>query len=684
MKNLVFIDATLDKSLPTRERKILATLNSRALSTLNLFLCSTLISVFALGHQRDSKAQDLQFLLPTHGQQSYIQNEGARILEPGKWNLNALIHYGRDPLLLIVRAQVEEVLLRYITTAELSATFGVHDRIELGIAVPYSFTPGINGTFPVDDARGLGDLRVNPKLILIKAKEGRGFGFGMNLLNVIPTGDYERDAEELRFVRRNFSSIINTFSEYLLSHGRVALNLGYRFRPLRGDFDPTTDLDVSSGPTWGFAAGFYIDEGLELTGEVFQRFMDYDRSPLEGLLAIRSTRKGAFNILFGMGAGIGGDYSSVGLRMITGLTWTPQPSQSGGVPLIDTDQDGLIDLVDRCPSEPEDKDGHDDFDGCPEDDIDQDGIGDAEDRCPREAEDRDQFEDQDGCPDLDNDGDRIPDTLDRCPLKAENYNQIEDQDGCPDEEPPQEGELIGLSEKIFFTHNESVILAKSYPVLAQVAELLKRNPQIMLVRIEGHTDDTGGLNFNLKLSQDRAKAVKLHLVSLGVDISRLEAVGYGDQRTIASNDTEEGRALNRRVDFRIIKGPQEIFKVDRKPPISPQKRISSQNAESPGGDQEQTANTVKLSGKSYAIQVKASYRLKDAEKIRDMISKERFPTYILSIEQDDGNRVHRVRIGPYANKSDAQKAQSEYQARFPESGGDYMVKITPSEAKKYR
>ena len=186
---------------------------------------------------------------------------------------------------------------------------------------------------------------------------------------------------------------------------------------------------------------------------------------------------------FGVGAGIGGDFSSVGVRMLGGLTWTPQPTPGGGVPLTDQDGDGLIDIVDRCPTQPEDRDGHEDHDGCPEDDIDKDGIGDAQDRCPRQAEDRDQFEDHDGCPDPDNDGDLIPDTIDRCPLKAETINQIDDHDGCPDEAaPPQEGELIGLSEKIFFKHNESVILTKSFPVLAQVASLMKQHPQITLVR----------------------------------------------------------------------------------------------------------------------------------------------------------------------------------------------------------
>ena len=92
---------------------------------------------------------------------------------------------------------------------------------------------------------------------------------------------------------------------------------------------------------------------------------------------------------------------------------------------------------------------------------DQDRIKDEQDKCPNQAEDHDQFEDEDGCPDPDNDRDGIPDVRDRCPLQAETINQVDDYDGCPDEraQPAStQGALIGLSEKIFFKHNENQTL----------------------------------------------------------------------------------------------------------------------------------------------------------------------------------------------------------------------------------
>ena len=98
----------------------------------------------------------------------------------------------------------------------------------------------------------------------------------------------------------------------------------------------------------------------------------------------------------------------------------------------DTDGDGIPDDKDKCPNEPEDKDGFQDEDGCPDLDNDGDGIPDAQDKCPNQAEDKDGFQDEDGCPDPDNDGDGIPDAADKCPNEPEDKDGFQDEDGCPD------------------------------------------------------------------------------------------------------------------------------------------------------------------------------------------------------------------------------------------------------------
>lgn len=101
----------------------------------------------------------------------------------------------------------------------------------------------------------------------------------------------------------------------------------------------------------------------------------------------------------------------------------------------DRDGDGISDVRDGCPDEPEDLDGFEDADGCPDLDNDADGIADVDDLCPNASEDRDGFEEEDGCPDPDNDRDGILDFDDQCPFEPETMNGFDDQDGCPDRLP---------------------------------------------------------------------------------------------------------------------------------------------------------------------------------------------------------------------------------------------------------
>ncbi len=219
----------------------------------------------------------------------------------------------------------------------------------------------------------------------------------------------------------------------------------------------------------------------------------------------------------------------------------------------DRDGDGILDRMDKCPDQPEDKDGFEDADGCPDPDNDKDGIPDKTDKCPLKPEDKDGYQDGDGCPDEDNDNDGIVDVKDKCPNEPEDYDGDADEDGCPDKYKlvVVTEERIELKQKVYFATNKSTILRKSYPLLNEVAQVLLDRPSIR-VRIEGHTDSRGSARYNLKLSQARADSVKRYLVRQGVDPSRMEAVGYGEERPIEDNATREGRAANRRVEFHII------------------------------------------------------------------------------------------------------------------------------------
>jgi outer membrane protein OmpA-like peptidoglycan-associated protein len=217
----------------------------------------------------------------------------------------------------------------------------------------------------------------------------------------------------------------------------------------------------------------------------------------------------------------------------------------GGCPVYDTDGDKIPDGVDKCPNEAEDMDSFEDEDGCPDPDNDNDGVIDEKDNCPSKAEDTDGFEDGDGCPDLDNDGDGVSDVEDKCP----GVRGLPDNNGCPKTKEISRGKLV-LS-GVTFQPGKAVLTSNSYTILDQVYESLVEWPEVKL-EIQGHTDNVGNNMTNLKLSQKRADAVRLYLIQKGIDSARLRSVGYGEEFPIADNHTAGGREKNRRVEMRRI------------------------------------------------------------------------------------------------------------------------------------
>jgi outer membrane protein OmpA-like peptidoglycan-associated protein len=221
----------------------------------------------------------------------------------------------------------------------------------------------------------------------------------------------------------------------------------------------------------------------------------------------------------------------------------------------DRDGDGILDAVDQCPDEPEDKDGFEDEDGCPDPDNDRDGILDTVDECPLDPEDIDGFKDEDGCPDPDNDEDGILDNVDQCPNVPENFNGIEDEDGCP--EVPKKvvisGGKIEILEKVYFETNKAIIKTESYDILFQVAEVLRQNPNIKKVEVQGHTDSRGKDAYNQDLSERRAASVRTFLIDRGgISGGRLISRGYGESQPVDDRENIQAWAKNRRVEFIIL------------------------------------------------------------------------------------------------------------------------------------
>jgi OOP family OmpA-OmpF porin len=198
----------------------------------------------------------------------------------------------------------------------------------------------------------------------------------------------------------------------------------------------------------------------------------------------------------------------------------------------DSDGDGVADYMDKCPNTP--KGAAVDAKGCPLD-SDGDGVADDMDKCPDTP--KGATVDAKGCP-LDSDGDGVPDYLDKCPNTPQGatVNSM----GC-----------WAFEGKVLFETNSYLIRSEAYPLLNDVAYILKNNSDIE-VEIQGHTDSTGTAKYNQWLSEKRAQDVMQHLVKRGIDPKRLRAKGYGLTQPVASNDTLEGRSQNRRVELKPI------------------------------------------------------------------------------------------------------------------------------------
>jgi OOP family OmpA-OmpF porin len=215
----------------------------------------------------------------------------------------------------------------------------------------------------------------------------------------------------------------------------------------------------------------------------------------------------------------------------------PGLAQLQGCP--DSDRDGIADNYDLCPT----VFGYAEYKGCPYIDSDNDGIKDEDDKCPKVPG----LVKYNGCPVPDKDGDGVNDEEDNC-IEVPG---VKTNRGCPVIDKEVATRINLAANNIYFKTGSFELLPKSYPALNDVVSILKQTPTIMLT-IEGHTDNVGNEKNNQVLSENRAQTVMNYLTKKGIDKARLNAIGYGMQKPIASNETTEGRSKNRRVELKAI------------------------------------------------------------------------------------------------------------------------------------
>ena len=238
------------------------------------------------------------------------------------------------------------------------------------------------------------------------------------------------------------------------------------------------------------------------------------------------------------------------------------PKKNGCPP--DRDNDGIMDSLDACPDTPGVANDDPKKNGCPPD-RDGDGIVDNVDACPDTPGVADPDPKKNGCP-PDRDGDGIPDNVDACPDAPGPANPDPKKNGCPLARI-ESGE-VKITEHVLFKTDSATLLPESDAVLIAVATVLKDHPELTKIRVEGHTDNRGQAQYNKELSARRAASVVRWLTGHGIDKGRLVSKGFGMDKPIDTNNTDEGRLNNRRVEFHI-EATKDAAKPDATKPAAP-------------------------------------------------------------------------------------------------------------------
>ena len=478
---------------------------------------------------------------------------------PGSGAIDAALAIGLvdDPLVVYRDSAMGDrmvvgALVSTRATADLLGSIVVHRALSIGADLPlviYQDRPQNSQIAPNGleslSSFGLGNLRLVPKLT-VATEDRHGIGVAVLAALTLPTesmgdaylGDHGVSVAPTVALSKRFGA------------WSTGLNLGYLARKRARLLDLVVDDEVFSRAGVGYDLSLGRPIRIDVTMSAVTATADFgghlNINHLEGLVGATVQVDPQVQLFGGVGAGLSHGFGTPDARAMLGVRLT----RGGGVeprkPVeLDRDHDGILDVVDRCPAQPEDKDGFEDDDGCPDPDNDKDGVLDVADRCPIVPG----VEANQGCPDTDADGDTVVDRLDRCPTEI----GPPDNNGCPQ---PQKLVTIGddkleIVESVYFKLDSAIIEPRSFELLDNVATVLAAHGALV-IRVEGHTDSQGDDAYNLELSQRRAQAVVDYLVGKGVERARLQAQGFGETKPIANNRTRDGRAQNRRVVFTII------------------------------------------------------------------------------------------------------------------------------------
>ena len=519
-------------------------------------LIGALLGLPASSARAQAEDIDSQRFTPHVFTDGYLQTEGSAGRNPiDPFSLGLWLSYAHNALVVIEDDEVVERIVGAQVAFDLTASYAFASWFELGVHAPLAYLSGDD----VSDG-ALGDLRVLPKFRLLDdVSDGVGLGLIVDLRLPTHTSDFYGGARMPAVAPR-----IVLDHHFGMSGFRAAFELGALLR------EQTQFRNVSAGSELqgGLAFGYRFDGGhspvellFDLRSAIGLAETDAEEVGLEGMLGAGIELGPEWQLDLGAGVGLLEGFGIPTFRAIAGVRWEPSPN--------DPDRDGVASPTEEqkqqsaVPPQERGDEGDGGDGGGDEEEVPSnvDEVDDAEraaaiaggyDACPDMPEDLDGVEDEDGCPEGDEDTDGVLDYLDRCDDEAEMINGFKDDDGCPDEGPAQiiveEGKITILG-TIRFESESAQLTDDSYPTLDQIALTLRKHREIDRVDIAGHTDSTGSHGYNVRLSRDRARSVRRYLLQRGIPPARLTATGYGPDRPIADNETDDGRAKNRRVEF---------------------------------------------------------------------------------------------------------------------------------------
>ena len=426
----------------------------------------------------------------------------------------------------------------------------VFERLRLALDLPFQvYADGEDATrdgVPVpapEKEGGVGDLRLGAD-VRVLGQHRRGITAAVGVQAWAPTGRKSQWTSDGVFRARPRAMLSGEHGAFVWA---AQLGIFVRSR---------SEVGASA------AAGVRIARALVVGPEVaasttLEDALAKRSTPVEAILGAHWLVDGTARIGIGLGGGLSDGMGAPSWRAIFGVEWAPEiPAARRGRPAgrvdpdhsgePDEDRDGVPDRIDACPKVVGIRTGDPRTNGCPPD-ADDDGVDDLADACPTVRGLRTSDPMTNGCPDRDRDQDGIPNDLDACPDERGAADIDPRRNGCP--KAFLRASQIELLDPVEWKGATAELAtgAENEAILTAVLAVLLKVPEGRTLRIEGHTDRAG----DRKLSAARAAAVGRWLVDHGIDASRVTTEGRGAERPIATNETEAGRAANRRLEFHL-------------------------------------------------------------------------------------------------------------------------------------